>query len=243
MRAMHRIGSLIAIATATTGVLFTAASAATDSPERSSLFRDYFNSTSDADWAFFNRDGRFQEGRLWIDGDYLPGAIGRDGWALTHVGDLTWTDYALLVAWDSTNKGGSPAEHHMVTAYVRVAAETGNLRQTMYRIDVWDPNQVDEGSGCGDNLPYGVVGLTKYVEGASLPGETECLSNTVVGTNTMRVVARGATITVFINGERVLSYTDPTPITFGGVGVGEIWELNGWFDNVIVSGGGSITSS
>ena len=49
------------------------------------LFADDFSSVqaSARQWQFHNRAGSFADGQLWIDGDYTPDSVERDGWALT----------------------------------------------------------------------------------------------------------------------------------------------------------------
>jgi hypothetical protein len=215
------------------------------------LFSDYFNSSSDPNWTFFNRSGHIDGGRLWIDGGYTSDAVGRDGWALTHIGDKTWKDYAVDVAYDNGNIGGSP-DHHMAMIYFRVASAGGHAdveggRRTMYRLDVWDPGDAYEGGSCSGIYapsPAGWVQLIEYSNSGALTwlGEA-CFSNTVHGTNFVRVVVKGNTIETLINGKTIMTVNDPTPIQYGGVGVGQIWETNGWFDNVTVRGSGTRTTS
>jgi hypothetical protein len=48
------------------------------------------------------------------------------------------------------------------------------------------------------------------------------------------VRVEGNVITVRVNGVRVIRVEDPAPLRYGGVGVGQIWETNGRFDNVQV---------
>jgi hypothetical protein len=54
-------------------------------------------------------------------------------------------------------------------------------------------------------------------------------------TNRVRVDVRGARIKVWINGKRVIRYTDANPIRSGGIGLMGIWESTPAFDNIIVS--------
>lgn len=199
------------------------------------LFGDHFSRTRlGRAWTAYNRAARVAGGRLVVDGDYLPGAIPRDGWVLTHVGDASWRDYSISVSTDSSNAGGNPGEAHAVTLYARVKLATPPAgRQTCYRLDIWDPGQPDP-SLILPILEYGAVGLSKYVRGVSSTLAEVHRSATVTGSNCVcwRIVAGLHTVT--INGVRVLSFLDTAPIGFGGVGVGQIWETNGSFDDVIV---------
>ncbi len=56
----------------------------------------------------------------------------------------------------------------------------------------------------------------------------------VVGSNQATVRVEGNVVTVRVNGVRVIRVEDPAPLRYGGVGVGQIWETNGRFDNVQV---------
>jgi hypothetical protein len=42
---------------------------------------------------------------------------------------------------------------------------------------------------------------------------------------------------------QVIDHTDPDPIRFGGVGVGAIWEVNAWFDDIAVTAAARTPSS
>jgi hypothetical protein len=201
------------------------------------LFRDYFNSASDPNWTFLNRESEIKKGALWMDGPYKPNPIGRGGYAVTHVGDPSWTDYSFSFSYDSSNLGGCCGVNY-TTAYVRVAAVQGKYPATSYGIAVAEPGSPgDLGDGScsvGGVLPRGLVQIGKVVDGTQVDHRTECASNSATGTNLMRIVADGPTITVFINGRKMISYTDSDPIAFGGLAFGQTWETNGWYDNVDV---------
>lgn len=197
-------------------------------------FRDDFSSTPDPAWTFQNREGRIDAGRLWIDGGYTADSMDRDGWALTHVGNKRWRNYAFGFTYNSENLGGFPPDRHMATAYVRVSDASANVRRTMYRIDVWAAGDPYEGGGTCSDASHGYVTLGKYVDGVGYFLAEGCSSNSTPGTNRLVVTAHGDTISVTSNGARVLRYVDPAPLQYGGVGVGQIWETNGWFDDVAV---------
>jgi hypothetical protein len=204
------------------------------------LFSDYFTNQAGPNWTFYNRYGTIANGRLQIDGPYRPDAVDRDGWALSHVGDRTWTNYSFDVFYDTENVRGDPAvaDRHMTTLYFRVAAQNPASRPTtMYRLDIWDPGNPSEGWPCppyGVPVPAGYIEFSKIVNGAGSHLTDVCVSNTTNGTNAARVIVYGNTTQVLVNGQAVLRYTDPTPIRYGGVGVGQIRETNGWYDNVVV---------
>lgn len=199
-------------------------------PTNHTIFRDHFSRSPDRAFTFVNRAGRIADGRLVIDGDYLPTAQDRDGWAVTHAGDRRWRDYSMTARFDTSNPGGSPSEVHMASMYVRVR----DAADTFYKVMIFDPGQPDP-RGSGDVIERGLVQLFRVVDGEhTLLKEVE-RSNTTTGDNRARITAVGATITVSINGRWILKATDPSPIRFGGVGVGQIWETNGSFDDVVVT--------
>ncbi len=199
------------------------------SANQQTIFRDHFSRSSDGAFTFVNRAGRVAGGRLVIDGDYLPTAQDRDGWAVTHAGDRRWRDYSMTARFDTSNPGGSPSEVHMASFYVRVR----DAADTFYKVMVFDPGQPDP-RGSGDVIDHGLVQVFRVVDGDhTLLKEVE-RSYTTTGDNRVRITAVGATLTVTINGRWILKTTDPSPIRSGGVGVGQIWETNGSFDDVVV---------
>ena len=138
--------------------------------------------------------------------------------------------------YDSRNPEGAPSDVHMATVYARVAAASGPVRTSMYRVDVWDPGQMDPTGGeCGGGvLTDGLVALAKYVDGSIQVLASSCTSHTRTGANTVTVTLQGGRIAVRTNGQLALEHVDPTPLRHGGVGVGQIWETNGSFDSVTV---------
>jgi hypothetical protein len=191
------------------------------------LFRDSFNQANDPAWTFVNRAGRVAGGRLVIDGGYLPGAVDRDGWALTHVGAQGWRNYSFTASFDTTNLGGSPPEAHMAMFFLRVTGPA-----TYYKIITTDPGQPDPRGG--PVLKNGLVQLFRVVDGAYTLIKDVERSNTVVGSNRIHVSLVGGKISISLNGKWIMTGNDPSPLLSGGVGVGEIWETNGSFDDVLV---------
>ena len=116
-----------------------------------------------------------------------------------------------------------------------------NVRGAMYRLDVWDPGNPKEGGSCPD-WRKGAVGLSRYTNDMGVGLTEACHSNTTVGTNKVTIKITSNHVKVTINGQVVLQYTDPNPISYGGVGVGQIWETNGWYDNVVVTTSTSVAA-
>jgi hypothetical protein len=196
------------------------------------LFKDYFNTPSDA-WTFVNREGSIKGGQLVIDGDYLPDPPERGGTAFTHVGDRTWRDYVYSVTFDNKNVGGDPGEVHESELFARVVDTSHGGLGTHYRILIWSPGGEDP-AGQGHDMSKGLVGLMRYNDGVGVGLKHRYFSNVVVGSNQATVQVQGNVITVRVNGVRVIRAKDPEPLRYGGVGVGQIWETNGRFDNVLV---------
>lgn len=212
------------------------------------VFRDNFTKTPDPNWIFQNRYGMIGLGSLIIGGPYMPNAVGRDGWALTHVGDRSWRNYQFSDTYNTQNVGTLPPwpnglpgccpNAHQALFDFRVAAASNNIKQSMYEVQVWDPGQGDPTGGLcgGGTLASGLVGLAKYTNGTIQGLKTTCSSNSHVGTNAIRITVNGGDIAVSVNGRQVLSYHDAHPISYGGVGLQTIWENTGWFGPVVVKG-------
>lgn len=197
------------------------------------LFKDYFNADTGA-WTFLNRAGRIKGGRLVINGDYVQDpAPHRDGFAFTHVGDKGWRNYVLSATFDSTNPGGYPAHVHTNALMVRVADTGVAGHGTLYRIQVWSPGGEDP-TGHGHDMSKGLVSLERLNNGKTTILKLRYRSNVVVGSNQATVEAHGKVITVRVNGVQVLRFKDPKPLRYGGVGVCQVWETNGSYDNVMV---------
>lgn len=241
-RRRARLAALVAAAIAplvVTGLALVAGpapasgTAAAACPCKKVLFQDYFNTSPDSAWKFLNRAARIHSGRLIVDGGYLPSRVERDGWAMTHVGDRTWRNYVFSTSFDTTNATGGQPEVHQADLFFRVIKNGSQRKGTFYRVLIWDPG-VPDPAGQGRDMSKGLVQLLRYRHGHHVLLDHRFLSNTVTGTNLAEVKADGKLIVVRINGKRILRVTDPAPLRYGGVGVGKIWETDGWFDNVRV---------
>ncbi len=235
MRMTRRWPAILLTLAATTGAIVAlpgVASAGT------TLFKDYFSSSPDPAWTFYNRFGVISRGALRINGGYQPGAVGRDGWAVTHVG-ANWADYKFTATYNSSNPPGLPSpDVHMASFLVRVENATPG-HQTYYSVDIWDKGAGDPSGFCagriGAPLPHGVVGIAKFVNGQILFDIFNCDSNSVIGANKASVTVRGPSISVAVNGKRVIALNDASPLRSGGVGFFAIWEETASFDNAVVT--------
>ena len=204
------------------------------------LFKDYFSSSPDPAWTFYNRFGVISRGALRINGGYQPGAVGRGGWAATHVG-ADWENYKFTATYNSSNPSGLPSpDVHMASFLVRVENATPE-HQTYYRVDIWDKGAGDPtgpGYCAGRNgapLPHGMVLLSKYVNGQALFNVFNCDSNSVIGANKASVTVNGPSISVTVNDKRIIALNDGDPLPSGGVGFLAIWEETASFDNAVVT--------
>lgn len=193
------------------------------------FFYDDFEDGNDNGWVQVDRYWHVRGGRYHLDGGYMPGADSRDGFSFTHVGDPAWTDYVFEFTFDTTN---APSEYnpdwentmhvHQTFAAFRVI----EAKHTEYRLSMWVPG--DPGSNtCVEKYFY-----------TNRPVWTVCTEpSAVLGTNIGKVIVEGGHIQVYINGKLAIDYTDPDsePIPYGGVGLGALWEVNAWFDNVRVT--------
>ena len=205
------------------------------------LFTDNFNDGNDNGWTQLNRCWHVSDGRYYLDGGYgcgVPSTGTRDGFSYTHVSDPTWTDYIFNFTFDTTNPPsafnpdwGNTAAENEAQVFFRVQGPLPSPSlgaPTQYRANFFSPS------------PTGAPGeeqfeLIKYVNGNSTQVAFLKSSGLILlGTNVGKIIVVGGHIQIFVNNHLVLDFTDPDPIPFGGIGLGAIWEVNAWFDNVRV---------
>jgi hypothetical protein len=185
-------------------------------PNSKLLFHDKFKDGNDEGWTQVNRYWHVRDGRYYLDGDYMPNHQGRDGFSYTHINDRAWKNYVYEFTFAPINGEGNPNQ-----AFVKFRVQ--DPLKTEYRLSLWVPG--DPGSN---------TGLEKYVNGKRTSlGVWEPVAR--YGKNKGKVVVQEGHITVHINGKKVIDYTDPKPIRYGGIGVGALWELNAWFDDIKVT--------
>jgi hypothetical protein len=207
------------------------------------IFQDYFTDGNDNGWKQVNRQWHVTLGRYIQDGDYLPNALGRGGYSLTHVGDKSWRDYVMSATFDITNAPGLPSpDVHTANFFFRVQRfkqpgfEVGSPSGgTFYEVSIWAKGVLDPRTNGANELPEGLVIFAKFVNGVQVLRVDKEHSNSVTGTNSITIKAAGKRIQVWANGEQVVDFTDPKPIRSGGIGLSTTWEAEAWFDNVIVS--------
>jgi hypothetical protein len=207
------------------------------------IFQDYFTDGNDNGWKQVNRRWHVTLGRYIQDGDYLPNALGRGGYSLTHIGDKSWRDYVMSATFDITNAPGLPSpDVHTANFFFRVQRfkqpgfDVGSPSGgTFYEVSIWAKGVLDPRTGGANELPEGLVIFAKFVNGVQVLRVDKEHSNSVTGTNSITIKAAGKRIQVWANGEQVVDFTDPKPIRYGGIGLSTTWEAEAWFDNVIVS--------
>ena len=206
------------------------------------MFADDFNDGNDNGWTQLNRSWHVIDGRYYLDGCYGCNGVlrtgSRDGFTYTHVDDPTWTDYTLEFTFDTTNASSADnpnwantADTHEVQVFFRVQGPLPSPSlgaPTQYRANFFSPSPTD---GIGEQVEF-----LKYVNGSISNGVFLQTSGVILlGTNVGKIIASGGHIQIFVNNQLVLDFTDPDPIPFGGIGLGAIWEVNAWFDNVRVT--------
>lgn len=208
------------------------------------IFQDYFTDGNDAGWVQINRAWHVSFGRYIQDGDYLPDALGRGGYALTHVGDKSWRDYVMEATFDITNAPGLPSpDVHTAWFLMRVrkfsqpgfnvGLPTGG---TYYGISIWPRGTSDPRTGCSTcSIPGGLIQFSKHVNGMQVVTIEREFSNAVVGTNSITAMLAGKHIQIWVNGKAIVSFFDSNPIPYGGIGLATTWEAEAWFDNIRVS--------
>lgn len=210
------------------GMLLILGLALASTARATALFHDDFEDGNDDGWTRVKRVNAWTvtEGKYYLIGGsgvhqdgYVPGEPGyRDGFSYAHMNDPDWTDYVYEVTFDTTNAGGYPRHVHQVILKFRAQEPLFSE----YRLDIWVP---------GD--PSSSTHLSKYVNGVGAPLATAA-PVAVLGTNTARILLHGGHIQVYVNGVEVIDFIDPSPIPYGGIGVGAIWEVEAWFDDITV---------
>jgi hypothetical protein len=237
-QAVVATGAVLTLATAGTmlaapAALMAPAGATTEMVRPVILLLDDFEDGDDAGWTQVNRSWHVWQqtpgqNAYLLDGGYLPGACGRDGWTLTHAGDTTWTDYSLSADVDTSQGSWRNAELQLRVGTATSGSDT--CLPVGYRLMVW--------TRYGSAPPK--VALMRYdatSTAAVLADVNGTATNLTPGdeTNAVRVDAYGAHLDVWVNGLKVISVVDPHPLVAGGIGLRGIWESRPLFDNVRVT--------
>jgi hypothetical protein len=211
------------------------------------LFFDNFSDGADDGWIQFNRGWHVRDGRYHLDGCYTPCQFPggrRDGYAFTHVADPAWQDYSFAFTYNNTNQASPTNPMWAGTSHV-------------HEVEIWfrvqqlpsQDFQVCQGNLCGNGTGYRVllfdnlggvafdtIGLSRNVNHVLTPLFDRPIGDASrIGTNTAVVTVTGGRIQIALNGHVVVDVVDPEPIEYGGIGLGAVWEVNAWFDDVRVT--------
>jgi Ca2+-binding RTX toxin-like protein len=190
------------------------------------LFQDNFDSgTLSPEWETIWPSQFVEDGWLHnVDTDDWP----RDSEALVHDSDTSWRNYRLSLTADFVN--GSPWEQFTVlfrtNNFNRSSAGTsGDAYQlAFYGVTGWTP---------GGEPKLKSFDLTRIRNGQPTLLVQEDWNSSETPTDIV-VNVDGSHIQVSLNGASVIDLVDPDPLLFGGIGVHNIWESEGRYDNFIV---------
>jgi hypothetical protein len=189
------------------------------------LFQDNFDSgTLSPEWETIWPSQFVENG--WLHSQDTNGWP-RDSMALVHDGDTSWTNYTVSLTADFAS--GTPWET------VGVLFRTNNFKRSsdgnsgdaylfgLNGIDGWDPANINN------------MFFLRYRNGQpTLLYETTNVWNSSNAPADIVISLNDGHIQVSLDGENVIDLVDPDPLLFGGIGVFNIWESEGQYDNFIV---------
>ncbi|MBS0195860.1 MAG: hypothetical protein JSR77_03800 [Planctomycetes bacterium] len=192
------------------------------------LFEDHFYSGLKPDWRVIKGSAWESGGRLFLQDQTEPAEVPRDSVVVTHDGDVSWTDYEMRVK-------VIPTVTPIMDRWVRAALL---LRTSGTTYADYNVGPEFEGYFVSFILPGdpGQPQLTLYRKMQGSPGVLLAATTTGIPAGEFNVTARviGPRVTVDINGVTALDVWDPEGPTHGGVGLFNIWESLGQYDDVIV---------
>jgi Ca2+-binding RTX toxin-like protein len=197
---------------------------AEDSSDGVILFQDNFNSgTLSPEWETIWPSQFVENGWLHnVDNNGGP----RDSMALVHDGDTSWTNYTVSLTadfaagtpWDQftilfrTNDFSRSSSTHLGDAYQLIFNGTNGWGSggegemvSLIRSRNFEYTSLFEGNWNSSNTPAEIV-----------------------------ISAEEGHIQVSLNGSSLIDLVDPDPLLFGGIGVHNVWESEGRYDNFMV---------
>jgi hypothetical protein len=179
------------------------------------LFQDNFNTgVMSSEWVSIRGNQWVQNGVLYNQNPVF-GAY-RDSEALVHDGDMNWTDYTISVKID-------PIETFVTDTTI------------LFRTDGFDRSSggtygqgYQFGISTADHPPYILLWQTSnllYSSPFSIP----------TGPMDIVISAIGPNIKVWIDGSLMIDVVDPNPLLYGGIGVHNVWESIGTYDDFVVT--------
>jgi hypothetical protein len=191
-------------------------------------------------------DGKLASQRYARPGfQYGHGANGRGSLAVTGIGDKSWVDYEvafdfkMLPANREFYHAHIPGDSRGISVPFRVksAAESWNQPHTCYSFGLRPAGNWSVGVSENYYMPgHGWSATRKGKTERIANGKSESCKDASQGRLRLRV--EGATITVWLNDEKLVETTHKgevvEPIPYGGFGVGFRYESMGWFSNLEV---------
>ena len=207
------------------------------------LFYDDFNDGDDDGWTQSRRIWHVRDGKYYLDGGAQPGYSyghpdSRDGLSLVHEGDTEWTDYVFEFdagGYDcGVNLGyGCFDGVYEIISLFRVIDYQEHYDQVPRNYYRFDFNPTDSTWNPG---AYSLEKCESAMSSSNVPLVSGTNSDIISeGMNHVKIMVVGDNIKIYINGELLIDYTDTgTTLTYGGIGIGGIWETGAKFDNVSV---------
>ncbi len=190
-----------------------------------------FNDGSKDGWEESRRVWHVTNGVYALDGGYLPGygsSSTRDGYSIWGKGNTSLRSYTLQVDVRGTSSLKKPI------ILFHVVNWQDDFSKTPFDAYRFDFHPADSSSDAGKWVLQKYVTINGVLQLTTLTNGTSVAFGS--GWNRVSIsVTEGGEIKIYANGQLVLSYVDPNPIPYGGVGLGCVWETTAEFDNVKIS--------
>jgi hypothetical protein len=176
-------------------------------------------------------------GNQWLEDGWLHNQDqdggARDSQAILHDSDSSWDNYSFHATAEILGPNWTYATFDLRTqGYSRSSDGTTGRAYELTFLNTTGPGQIYYGN-------INRVALTR-VDCTSGPCTYSELANKSLplgskGPFEVDVKLNGGDIRVFVDGSRVIHAVDANPITFGGVGIHNIWESHARYDDVLVA--------
>ena len=200
------------------------------------LFADDFDSGAwDPAWVTVHPTQWVEDG--WLHSKDTDGGQ-RDALALVHDGDTSWIDYELSLRFDPIETSAPWTRASILLRTDDYDQNSVVLEGSAYRLYF---GHHPDGGGVW-NGPVNSVTFIKIADGAEEPDPATgtnfkrqvFFDDLGLGPIDLKVRVEGATIDVDVDGADLFEWTDPDPLTHGGIGLHTTWEAETRFDDIVV---------